>query len=52
MFQEAGLEIVASDRQIDQKALSLLDRGFPLNQRFQHFDDETNAAHFAQIIAR
>lgn len=53
VFQDAGLEIVRiSDREIDHKALSLLNQGFPLDQRFQHFDGETNATHFVQIIAR
>lgn len=53
VFQDAGLEIVSiSDRAIDQKALSLLDREFPLARRFQQFSSETNATHFVKIIAR
>lgn len=53
IFVDIGLDIIKiKDRCVDGKALSLLQKGFPLNERFQKFDLEMNATNFAQIIAK
>jgi hypothetical protein len=52
-FHSAGLEILGiHQRRIDEAALSLLEKGFPLDKRFQHFDNEMNATSTALLIAR
>jgi SAM-dependent methyltransferase len=52
LFQQAGLNIVSLDTNIDQRSLAAIDRGFPLDPRFSTKPPEVNATRSVRIIAR
>jgi len=51
LLQELNLEILALDSKVDDDAVELLRKGFPLNERFRTKDSSTNAATDAWVVA-
>lgn len=51
LLTELKLEILALDAKVDEVAVDVLRRGFPLNERFRDKDCRTNAATEAWLVA-
>lgn len=51
LLLELNLKILALDSKVDDDAVELLRKGFPLNERFRTKDSSTNAARDAWVVA-
>lgn len=51
-FEQAGYEILRSDKAVDDRATSELAEGFPLDSQFQRFTPEDICTRELQLIAR
>ena len=51
LLVDLDLEILALDSKVDDDAVDLLRKGFPLNERFRNKDSSTNGARDAWVIA-
>ena len=51
LLTDLKLEILDLDSKVDEEAVDILEKGFPLNERFQSKDSSTNAAKDAWVVA-
>lgn len=51
LLLDLNLQILALDTKVDDNAVDLLRKGFPLNERFRSKDSSTNAARDAWVVA-
>ena len=51
LLEGLDLEVLAFDIKVDETAVDILKRGFPLAERFQNKDYRTNAASEAWMVA-